>query len=287
MSKERKFALIVWEQTEEFKREIQEAEKRFVNIRKKLFARGFECTYLGSLRMNKDCEPEIWLNDNRNIYKDNWTLEEAIAEALEHGDTGWWTLDELEQFVEGKGPIFEEAMWNLGFRRHKKNPNKWARRNPRDRYNPNEYGDPHSRRWEQKHKIEYLEPTKGELERLNQLLVLPNEDAGLNKTYWIQVNKRGLIYVELQVNPFSAKRTEDLGWFDEMLRNRGHIAKQQNGFYIEARNITLGKEKGVYIKAIRPDNSFIECVWPHQIPQPKIYDLADDLVSRVRALARF
>lgn len=277
MPEERKFPLIVWEHTDEFKKEYEEASKRFESIRERLFSRGFGCTFLGDLRMDGDGYPEVWLNDNHNIYRNKWSLEEAMQEALKHGDTGWWNLDELEQFIDCKGFIFEEAMYELGFRRHKTKPEKWARKEKNDQ-------NPHTRRWDIKYKIEHYETSPDELERLNKLWVIPNQSAGLNRTYSIEVGKRGMIYVFLEVNPFSATRCEDLGRFGEMLRNRGHIARNQNGFYIDAKNVKLGEEEGIYLKAIRQNQNYVECIWPTQTPNQKIYDLADDLVSRLGLL---
>jgi len=291
MPEKRKFALIVWEQTEEFKKFLDEAEQK----RKKL-VRVWEEKYGGDSyvgpvepNMSEEGEPVFWINDLGSFHtgrfyekKRKWSAQEALRNSLKYGNCGWWTLSDLEQLIEGRGPLLESAMRDCGFRPHKRNPNRWVRID--EGQEKKEWG----KNKEELKKKYKEEEEKGwstvfgeELERLNQMWVLANEWAGLNKTYSIEVNKKGLIYVCLEVSPFSARRTEDLGWFGEMLRNRGHIARQQNGFYIEAKNIKLGQEKGIYIKAIRPDNSYIECVWPHHTPQPKIYDLADDLVLRV------
>ena len=178
-------------------------------------------------------------------------------------------MDELEQFANGEGPVFARAMCVLGYRKHKKDPTRWARKR-KDDERPQFNGQK---------QIEEI--TGEELERLNQLWALPNESAGMSKTYDIQVGKRGLIYVALWANPFVGTTAETMWMLGEQTRNRGHIAKQQDGFYIDAKNVKLGEQKGIYIKSIRPDESYAECVWPTQTPQEKIYDLADDLVSRV------
>ena len=210
--------------------------------------------------------------------KRNWSAKEALENALKYGDGGWCTLDNLEQLIEGKGSLLEMAMHDCGFRPHKKIFGKWVRITPKYE---NEISERVKDSYKKREEERWTSINGIELERLNQLWVLPNGWAGLNRTYRIQVNNEGLIYVYLELNPFSATRTEQLGWFGEMLRNRGHIAKQQNGFYIDAKNVKLGEQKGVYIKSIRSDESYAECVWPIQTPQEKIYDLADDLISRV------
>ena len=278
MSDQNEFPLIVWEKTDEFKQEYGRDEQRFHDIKKRLYQRGFQCTFLGDLRMNRDGFPEVWLNDNHNLYRRNWIADEAVEHAKIHGDSGWWSLDFLEQFEEGKGPIFENAMYDLGFRKNKKDSTKWARLT-------SEYKEKMNQRKTEsfREQIEKEWPllTENETDRLNQLWTRSNENAGLNNTYSIGVGQRGLIYVSLDANPFSATSTEQLSWFCSMLKNRGHISKQQKGFYIDARNVKLGMEKGIHIKAINSLENYVECVWPHKIPEIKLDDLADDLVSRV------
>ncbi len=269
MAERREFPLVVWEGTEEFKQEYEQARQRFRDISENLYGRGFKCTALGNLRMDSEGYPEVWLNDNKPCYGSCKT-EDAIKSALMYGDTGWWTLDELEQFAEGTGPIFERAMWDLGYKRNKRDPTKWAQKRKDD-------GRPQFNRQKQ------IEEIAGEeLERLNQLWAFPNESAGVGKTYNIQVGKRGMIYVALKVNPFAGTTTETLWMLGDQIRNRGHIAKQQEGFYIDAKNVRLSEQEGIYIKAVKPDASYAECIWPVQTPTEKIYDLAEDLVSRVK-----
>lgn len=294
MSEERKFALIVWEQTEEFKKFLDEAEQKRRELVRAWKEKYGGDSYVGSVEpnMSEDGEPIFWINEFGGFHtgrfygqKRRWLAEEALRNALKYGDGGWCTLTELEQLIGGKGHLLERAMRDCGFRLHKRNPNLWVRIDESQEKKEREQNqEERKRRYKEEEEKRWPTVSGEELDRLNQLRVLPNESAGLNRTYSIQVSKKGLIYVHLEVNPFSATRTEQLGWFGEMFRNRGHIARQQNGFYIDAKNIKLRQEKGIYIKAIRPDSSCAECVWPHQTPQPKIYDLADDLASRVNGV---
>lgn len=286
----RNFPLIVWEGTEEFKREYEEAKKRFQDIAKRLYARGFTCTFLGDLRLDNNCNPEVWLNDNRNIYKYDWKTEEAIEHAKIHGNCRWWSLDYLYQFVNGDGPIFEEAMWRLGFRRHKINPEKWARLEGELK----RYTSPLSDKlWQERNGKTYTEISGQEAERLSNLLIMPNESAGIGRTYTISANKRGMIYIELWANPFVGTTAETMYLLGEQMSQRGHIAKQQQGFEIESTNVRLNvkgdfviPEKAVevvYSKLIKPDKTVRECLLPSTIPQDKLYDLADNLVARVNS----
>ncbi len=276
MSKEGKFPLAIWEGTEEFKQEYGQASQRFQEIGERLYARKFRCTFLGDLRIDGDGYPEVWLNDNMP-----WSAHEqckkpgdAISYVLQHGSCGWWSLDELEKFAQGGGPIFEEAMWKLGYRKNKVDSTKWAKKGKKDKM-------------EQNGEHKQIEEIVGEeLSRLNRLWVLPNESAGMGRTYNIQVGKRGLIYVALLANPFVGTTYETLWMFGAQASDRGHIAKQQDGFSIDSKNVRLGKKEGVYIKAVRPDNRSVECIWPIQTPKEKIYDLAENLVSRAGQLQR-
>lgn len=298
MLEQRKFALVVWEQTEEFKQFFEEAERKRIELVKAWRERyGASPFYIGSVEpnMSKDGEPVFWINDGGPFHtgrfygkKRKWSWEEALRNALQYGDGNWCTLIELEQLIEGSGPLLERAMRQCGFRPHKRNPNQWARISNGQR--GFEAREKDQKEWQRKSKEAEEQKWPAvfgeELERLNRLWVLPNEWYGLNHTFSLEVNTKGMIYVCLEVNPFSATRSEQLGWLGAMLRERGHIIRRQNGFDLDARNIMLGGEKGIHIKATnRHDNSSAECVWPHQVHQPKIYDLADDLVAKVLAVA--
>lgn len=298
MSEQRKFALIVWEQTEEFRQILEKAEQKRIDLvriwREKHGANPF---YVGSIEpnMSEDGEPVFWINDGGPFHtcrfygqKNKWSAEMAFRNALRYGNSGWCSLADLEQLIEGNGPLLERAMQKRGFRPHKRNSGKWTRipngrRGREERENDQKEWQRRSKEGEKK---KWPDVFMEELERLNHLWVLPNEWHGSNQTYAIEVNRKGIIYYCLEVNPFSATRTEQLSWFGERLRNRGHIIRRQNEFDINAKNIRINGKKGIHIKATnRHDNSSVECVWPHHIHQSKIYDLADDLVSRVLAVA--
>ena len=280
MQEERKFPLMVWEATGEYREEYEKAQERFENIRERLYKKNFECTALFSLQFDINGYPEVWLNSSSGGYRGKWTVEEAISHAVRHGDTGWWSLDELEQFVHGKGPIFEEGMWELGFRRHKLNPEKWARLESKEK---GEGSLLRQKRWHEKNDRIYGTVSDDKAKELIDLLTLPNEFVGLGKTYSIQVGKRGMVYIELEANPFAGTTTETLYILGNQLSNKGHIATWQDGYHLNAANLKLGKKDVVYIEAMTSDKkSNVERVWPSQIAAEKIYDLADDLVSKVK-----
>ncbi len=277
MSNEQKLALIVWEHTREFQTLLKDVAKRVEKLEDlwaEKYNRGswISCS---DPRVNDDGEFIFHLVDKGfQIWADRLSIEEALEAALRYGDGGWWTLAEFEQFINGPGgPILEAAIWGYGFRPHKTKPGQWARKGKED-----------ERKifWGQA--LEWPDTPEKEWNRLKPFWVLPNEWAGADKTYGIRVNKQGRIYVCLVVNPFGAARTEDLGELSERLRNRGHLAIKQDGFYLQAKNIQFGGEKGIHILAIKPDESCVECVWPQRTPQPNIYPLAANLVSKVKEL---
>ncbi len=274
MEERKAFPLVVWEATEEFRQEYEQARTRFQDINKRLRERGFECEYLGSLRMDQNGNPEVWLNDNRPLmaYKFCRDSKVAIRYALRHGDSGWWSLDELERFANREGRIIDHAMWDIGYRMSRSNPFKWARKGKNDEA-PKMYNS-------QKNIADII--TEEEKERLNKLWVLPNERAGLGQTYGLEVGKRDLIYVALWANPFVGTRAETMWQLGAQENDRGHIARQQNGFQLNARNVKLNGQEGIHIRAVKPDESYAECIWPIQTPKEKLYHLASDLVSRVK-----
>ncbi len=285
MAEERKFPLIIWQQTDEFKTEYESAQKKLDELHKKWVEKYGGGSYVGSLRFDANCKPEFWINDFGGFatgrfcgQKMKWSSEEALRSALRYGDSGWWNLEDLEQIIERKGWIIEEAMFDCGFRRHKDNPEKWVRRKKGDQ-------DPYIRRMENKHKKEIANLSTEEAERLRsegELFVLPNEFAGLNNTYSIEANNKGMVYVELSANPFSGSTAETLHCLEAVLEDRGHIAKNQNGFSIGAKNVKINNEEGVLVKAVRNDDIYFECIWPSHTAKENIYYLADRLVSTLK-----
>ncbi len=53
--------------------------------------------------------------------------EDALELAKEFGEIGWFTAEEIEDYIKGKGVLVDMAMEGLGFRRDKKDVTKWAR----------------------------------------------------------------------------------------------------------------------------------------------------------------
>ncbi len=270
--------LQIWEGTQDYREQFEKSKERFSGIKERLWKRDFTCTYLGDLRFDINAEPEVWFNDNTPLgaYRYCKTPDHAKRIALKHGRSGWWRLDDLDKFADKEGPIFEEAMWNLGYRRRKRDNSQWAKRTKND-------GVEDSRKvyLNERFVKKYMELGNEELERLNQLWVMSNDSAGLSKTYNIQAGRTGMIHIALWANPFVGTSAETLHLLGEQINNRGHIAKQQQGFYMHAVNVRLRGEEGVYVKAANPDESSIECIWPSQIPSDSIYDLFNGFIDRV------
>ncbi len=267
--------LIIWEDTEEFKQEFKQASEKLSELRRKLDQRKFQCTFLGYLSPNIDGYFDVMLNDCMPYCarSGKTTPDQALQYALIYGAGGRWTLEELDQFVAGEGLILEAAMCKLGYRKHKKDNTKWARKTGKDK---------------QKRTLSLptreiaIESISGEeLDRLNQLWALPNEYAGLDRTYKILGGTRGMIYVGLMGNPFVGSTAETLWQLSEQARDRGHFARQQPGFQIETKNVRLRDQEGVYIKAVKPDESYSECIWPTTTPREKLDYLVEELFSRI------
>lgn len=274
--------MIIWERTEEYKKEYEEAKQKFSETCKKLFERGFSCTYLGSLRFDNNGYPEVWLNDCKPLQRQGHSVDNAKKLALKYGHLGWWNLDQLAEFAEGKGPIFEQAMHAFCYRKHKKDKTKWAKITWKESMHSSQLAQ---QLWHEANDKSYSQISEDETKRLQDLLTMPNESAGISRTYTLSVGKRGMIYVELWANPFAGHSAEKLHFLGEQINDRGHYAKQQEGYKIDAVNINLKisetKNKDIiYIKAIKPDETFVECVWPSIIPKEKIIDLEYTLESK-------
>jgi hypothetical protein len=268
----------MWEQTEEFAQLFVKAEMRFEEIRKKLIARGLEYTYLGDLRFDSNGVPKAWLNSNVPLEERIKTPGKSRAAelALRYGTYNWWSLDALEDFISGKGPVMEATMLKLGYRKSKRGAG-WAKA-AKEEIASDFVGQ---RLWHEENDRVYDIPSAEEEIRLKKLAAAGNASPELDETCEIVAASNGLIYFELQVNPFESEPE----CLNARLKRRGHIAREQIGFSIEAKNILLEIGRMVYVKAKRDDGSFAESVWPTVIPFSQIYDLADELVLRARVMS--
>lgn len=283
MLEEKAFPLIILEQTEQYRAElkIKEAEKDTLErIWKEKY--GGDC-YVGNIITGEDGEFIFFINEFGSSHtgryygeKRNWPLEEAIQNALKYGAGGWATVEELELLIKGKGPLLIRAMRECGFQLSKNDSSQWVRINESQQQQLN--SETINEKLAQEELEKWPVVPSIDIERLKSLWVMLNESAGLNRTYTIQANREGFIYISLQVNPFSGFSAEQLSWFGEMSRKKGHIAKHQNGFNIMAKNLTIEGEKGVYIQVTRCSCLYIECIWPHLVPEEKLYSLAKSLI---------
>ncbi|MBI4993704.1 hypothetical protein HZC33_01970 [Candidatus Wolfebacteria bacterium] len=272
MSEERVFPLVIYQNTEEYKKLFEEANSKFRNILFKVKAEGFKCTFIGDLRLNKNGQFEFWLNSNMPYIR-RCSIDEAIKYAKKHGYFGWWSNYHFELFSLGYGPIVAYAMERLGFRKHKKDSSRWARARKEEKNQAACLKD----------EAIYLSLSEKEAERLKNLIIFPNNNVGLDKTFSLIVGEGGMIYIALDVNPFGGLSAETMGSWGSLFTRRGHLAKQQDGFSIEAFNIKLDEEKMIYIRCVRLDGSIFECVWPTKIPwqgNNGLYDLVSDLAQK-------
>lgn len=123
------FPLIVWEKTEEFRTLIQNAQTRLDELTSRWERPVGIGHHVGRIEgVNNKGEPEFWVNAQISIYDhEKQTLEEARKKAKAHGTTNWWTIEDLEQFLNQEGKRFTDAMVEQGFRPHKTKPGQWSR----------------------------------------------------------------------------------------------------------------------------------------------------------------
>jgi hypothetical protein len=271
MTDNTKFPLILWENTEEYNKEYAKAKLKLDNIRTNLQRKGVNFAGLDALQIDKNGNFHAWYNSHLplDLYKKIKNANDAIEGASKYGIFGWRYLDELQDFLENKGPIFEDAMWELGYKKSTVTQDRWVKV---DSHETRKYVD-------EKKQISYIRGK--ELERLSKLWVHPNGVSESKGTHTIAVGTRGLVLIDL-LSSFEGSAFEYFFSLNGENSTKAHIAKQQDGFYIDAKNVALAGQKGVYIKAVKPDTSIVECIWPSLIPKPDIYALADDLVSRVK-----
>jgi hypothetical protein len=133
-------------------------------------------------------------------------------------------------------------------------------------------------------------------------MVKPNAETRLGKSYSFSVGRTGLIFVELDADPFVGSSANTIWQLGAQLAQRAHINKEQKGFVIDARNIQLTNlqsqdeipdeedpdedeipitNNAIHIKAVRDDKSVEEVVWPARVQNAQVvFDLATDLRKR-------
>ncbi len=280
MTTTNRFPLILWDETEEYKTEYQAACERFKTLYQKLLDRGFRCTFLGDLKYDQNGDVQVWLNSNPSLYRSDWTAQIAQEKALIHGDTGWWSLDELADFVDGHGLMFECAMWDFGWRRNKLDQTKWTKLSAKEK---DKTCPAKITAREEKNKHLFLMMI-GRIPQWRKLMVLPNSSAGMNRTYNIRVTTKGMIFIYLWYNSFTASSTEQMGILSVMANKRALIAANQNDFVVKAFNAKLDEQDVIYIKFMRNDKCILEFIWPSQISACHINQLFDDLACKVESI---
>lgn len=265
---EEKFPLIVYEMTDEFQQSLTKEQERLKPLITAWRNKGGTCTSIAS---DWECSEEgvykFWFNDGMRTPRAA-TVDYAQQLALQYGDSGWWTVDEFEQFVQGEGPIFEGAMHELGFQKGKKPSYPWVRRKEEDK--SKEAPTPSQRR-------EITD--EDEVARLMNLLIMEPEDLGSDKTMGIEVAKSGMIFAALRVNPFGGTSTETMGRWAAGFKVRGHFAKQQEGYIITAEEVMILGKKFIYVTT-EGDCKTKECLWPTSIGRENFVPLLKKFVGK-------
>jgi hypothetical protein len=265
-----KFPLIVYEMTREYENLLTKEQERLDPLIVAWRNRGGTYTCIAtSWRFNEEGQYEFWLNDDLGI-PGTVSVEIAQKLALHHGTSGWWTVDEFEQFVlEGSGPIFERTMHRLGFRKGGDPSCSWVRNKEGER----SQNDPETVQLR-------VINDQGEINRLVDLLVMESEDLGCGRTMNLTVHKSGMVFAYLKMNPFGGTSTETMGAWAAGFKVRGHLAKQQEGYTITAEEIIMFGTKFIYITT-EGDCKTKECLWPISIGRGNFIPLLKKFVEGV------
>ena len=97
---------------------------------------------------------------------------------------------------------------------------------------------------------------------------------GHDWTIDIKVQPSGMIFAYLRVNPFGGSSAESMPAWLAQFRVRGHIAKAQNGYTIEAENIKISGEEFIHIKT-NGNSRTKECLWPTSVCREDFITLAE------------
>jgi hypothetical protein len=257
--------LKIWENTTKYKKILKLQKERFQNI-----AINFNGTpsSVKDPRFAKGRDPAAELVSELR-YDGKRDVDEALELAKKHGYSGVWSFRDLELFTQkGEGPIIDAAMYELAFVRYKRNRDNWRRKKNTD-YPPQKLLKEIETYSQNDSRI-----IMNEYERLNSLWNIRNESVDFPNNIFIAEGYNGMIMIE---TPNQQK--------DWRVDSRFHINPLQiigsSDFIIRAKDIMLGESRGVYIFAQRPDDLFVECVWPHQTHIKNIGRLARDLIKKI------
>lgn len=274
---EYRFPLTLWEQTEDYSQQLAAAQARFSSLDGRA-----NSAYLPEVTFTSNCIPVIYRSDQTPHYeRRRYSPTEALKSAKRHGTIGYFNVEDLQEFQKGEGIIIDMEMDELGFRRHKKDPSRWVKKQT-DEEDQHEARDKH---WQELNGTSYDIPDQEERGRLHDLVVAPNIGTKFGATYSVSTGITGLIFIALDVNPF----TLIVGDLTRQLAQRAHINREQDGFTIEARNVRLFNSSAdthdsVHVKAIKSDQSVEEVVWPSVTDSRGVVDLAVDLRRRATGI---
>jgi hypothetical protein len=277
MSEEIAFPLQLWINTPEYKKlldDAQEVIQQFHEEHKKKYGHSI---YLRLERVNKDGEPLLWLNGRGFHFNSKIKASDALKTVLKEGPFGWYTINELKEFMNGTGRVVERSMWSCGFKKSQSNPSIWLRRKQNEK---NSIGGAFS---DDASNLANNTFNTSELERITSLLEIPADKYKEGKTYSLQAGKNNMIYVSMITNPFAGFTTESLGKLTHMLYKKSHIAPEQGEYVLKAKNILLQNEqKAMYIQALKEEKPVHETVWPVIVSHDNLYKLANSLASKLR-----
>jgi hypothetical protein len=274
------FPLKLWEQTPEYYQQKEEAEARFKELNQKTRDRHIS-GHFEDVKFTVNGIPTVWRNSSPPYWIRPNSAEYALKLAKEYGATNYFTAEEIEEYIDGEGVMVEMAMDNLGYRKHKRDETKWARKVKKDGDEPTPLRKGH---WQKLHGIEYDTPKAPERRRLIGLRVSSNTPTKLGETYSSRVGTNGMIYSRLEYNPFGS--LSQLAY--ERVQN-AHIAPDQDKYKIRAKNIKLNTNNdydspdGIHILALNEEKLLVEAVWPVTTTGRAIIEMAVDFNNQAIA----
>lgn len=113
--------------------DIASMQSRVDAARETLGKCGFKAHHFGRVEQMRDGEYGVWINSllpmSRSSKAPRLSVNDATAQALRCGHTGWWTPEQIEMFAETpeKSEIFHEAMKQLGLKPSEHTEGRWIR----------------------------------------------------------------------------------------------------------------------------------------------------------------
>ena len=232
--------LLRLQETDFYQKKIESLKQETATLLKQLNERG-KTVGITDVRVGRYDE-EFYVIGRPPIYKSSLTMRDALMLAENYGTNGWFTHNDIVEFMQNQGKIIEHAMYQSGY---VPQADDWIRRKEHCKF--------------KKHRPRLT------LQDMRNIMVLGgNEGGGHAHTFILSGGYQGMLAIatpKVESDPpfLAGSRTDAIT----------HIFREQQGYPLLAQDAVAGKEErqGVLLSvfAAEYDAPFLKLFLPHQV----------------------